>query len=82
MALAFGATVPVLLLIWGVFLYVVIYYGKNNINKLTTRPLKWIIAVAASDAIFATYNASTFRQTVWLFECPKGDLPYFQNSLF
>jgi hypothetical protein len=75
-AQAFCVAIPIVVIGWAVFLKVRITYGKEEVNKLTFRPIYWAIAFSLVQMLVGLLSIMTTKQLIWQALCQdKLDKP-------
>lgn len=69
LAQAFVIAVPTVTTIWAVYLLVVLRYGKNQVNRLTLRPLWWTLFLSVVQIAIGIFSVLATPYIIWYEKC-------------
>ena len=68
------------MILWVLFLITKLKYGKEDVNKLTFRPLYWALAAMFFQLLVSTFALAAVKRIVWQIYCHFHFPKYVVNS--
>jgi len=78
--MAFVVAVPLILALWAVSLLVILKYGKNQVNRLTLRPLWWTLFISVVQITIGLFQIFATPDLIWFEICSDKQDTNFMNT--
>jgi hypothetical protein len=78
--MAFVVAVPLILALWAVSLLVILKYGKNQVNRLTLRPLWWTLFISVVQITIGLFTIFATPDLIWFEICSDKQDTNFMNT--
>lgn len=78
--MAFVVAIPLILALWSVSLLVILKYGKNQVNRLTLRPLWWTLVISIVQIIIGLFQIFATLDLIWFEICSDKQEKNFLNT--